>query len=460
MRDKNTVRVCIVGGGGKIGSVLAGKLTKNGCEVTCIDKELSVINRIANTYDVICFEGNGASYDILKEAGAGECDIFIAVTGSDELNILSCLTAHALGAKNTVARVRNVEYAIKSEFYRESFGLSMTINPELAAANEIHRLLHLPVATRIELFAKGKAELVELPVESGNAIIGKSLYEFTRNMHINLLICAVVRGDNVIIPKGDFVIQEDDVLYITGAPKEFNQSFKKMKLQVKPIESVILAGASHISMYLAHLLAKDGINVTVVEKNHDVASEFAGNIPDVSVMCSDAMEYFTSLSESDIKNTDACVALTNNDEYNLIMAMYARKKGVETVITKMNSFSTLKMLQKDTDICRVSKEDAATDIILGYARSLMAAENLDAIESMYRLMDGKLEFIEFAVRSDESYLNTPLKSLTLKDGLLIACIIRGRRAIIPRGDDVIQRGDSVLVVTVNQEIVCMQDIFK
>ncbi len=460
MRGKNTVKVCIVGGGGKIGYVLAQKLSEGGCEVTCIDNSPAVINRIANTFDIICYQGNGAAYDILKESGASECDIFIAVTGSDELNILSCLTAHRIGAKNTIARVRNVEYATKSEFYKESFGLSMTINPELAAAREIQRLLHFPLAARVELFAKGRAELVEMKVEEGNAIIGKSLSEFNKNMHINLLICAVVRNDDIIIPKGDFVIQVDDVLYITGSAIEFNKSFKKMNIEVRAVNSVIIAGASRIAYYLARLLKRDGTKVTIIEKNHDASVELAGAVPGISVMCSDAMEYFTSMSESDIRNTDACVALTNNDEYNLIMSMYARTKNIYRVITKMNSSSTLKELQKNTDICCVSKEDAATDIILGYARSLMAAEDMDSIESMYRLMDGKLEFIEFAVRSDEAFLGKPLKELKLKSGLLIACIIRGRQPIIPRGDDIVKKGDSVLVVTVDQQITCMQDIFR
>jgi len=460
VKGKNTVKVCIVGVGGKIGYVLAQKLSEGGCEVTCIDNSPAVINRIANTFDIICYQGNGASYDILKESGASECDIFIAVTGSDELNILSCLTAHRIGAKNTIARVRNVEYATKSEFYKESFGLSMTINPELAAAREIQRLLHFPLAARVELFAKGRAELVEMKVEEGNAIIGKSLSEFNKNMHINLLICAVVRNDNIIIPKGDFVIQVDDVLYITGSAIEFNKSFKKMNIEVRTVNSIIIAGASRIAYYLAMLLNRDGTKVTIIEKNHDVSVELAGAVSGISVMCSDAMEYFTSMSENDIRNTDACVALTNNDEYNLIMSMYARTKNIYRVITKMNSDSTLKELQKNTDICCVSKEDAATDVILGYARSLMAAEDMDSIESMYRLMDGKLEFIEFAVRSDEAFLGKPLKELRLKSGLLIACIIRGRQPIIPRGDDIIKKGDSVLVVTVDQQITCMQDIFR
>lgn len=458
MKKQNDVKVCIVGAG-KIGCSLIAQLAGGGCEVTAIDKELSVLNRVATTYDVICYQGNGASYDILVEAGVKDCDIFIAVTGADEFNILSCLTAHKLGAKNTIARVRNVDYAMKSDFYKDVFGLSMTINPEYATANEIQRLLHFPSATRVELFAKGRAELVEMKVEPDNAIVGKSLMEFNRSMKINLLICAIVRDGKIIVPKGETVINEGDVLYITGAPKAFRDAFKKMNMKVKPVNSVMILGGSRIAYYLAKVLQNNNIKVTLIEKNHEAAVELAEAIPGITVMQSDAMEYFTSMSENDIKNTDACIALTNNDEYNLIASMYAKSKNIHKVITKMNSGSSLKELNKD-DVAYVAKENAATDVIVGYARSLLAAENMGAIESMYRLMDGKLEFMEFSVRTDEEYINKPLKELKLKKRLLIACIIRNRQAIIPRGDDVIKNGDSVIIVTVDNQISRLQDIFE
>lgn len=458
MKRQNNVKVCIVGGG-KIGCSLIEQLAGSGCEVTAIDKELSVINRISTAYDVICYQGNGASYDLLVEAGVKDCDIFIAVTGADEFNILSCLTAHKLGAKNTVARVRGADYAMKSDFYRNVFGLSMTINPEFATAQEIQRLLRFPAATRVELFAKGRAELVEMKVENDNSVVGKSLLEFNRNMKINLLICAIVRDGEIIIPKGETVINAGDVLYITGAPKEFRDSFKKMNIEFKPVNSVMIMGGSRIGYYLAKMLESNGIKVILIEKKHEAAVELAEMIPGITVMQSDAMEYFASMSESDIKNTDACIALTNNDEYNLITAMYAKSKNIRKVITKMNSNSSLKELKRD-DIGYVSKENAATDIIVGYARSLMAAENMDSIESMYRLMDGKLEFMEFLVSTDEKFTDKALKELKLKKNLLIACVIRNRHAIIPRGDDVIKKGDSVIVVTVNNHIAGLQDIFE
>ncbi|OKZ91528.1 MAG: hypothetical protein BHW18_07595 [Eubacterium sp. 36_13] len=437
MKKKN-VKICVVGGG-KIGSEIAAQLTDNGCEVTVIDTNLDLINKISNAMDVICYQGNGASLTILQDAGAAEADIFIAVTGSDELNILSCLTAHSLGAKNTIARVRNAEYAVQSEFYMEKFGLSMTINPDFTAAREIERLLHFPQATKIELFGKGRCELAEMKIEHGNAIIGKTLFEINQKMKMNILICAIVRDKNIFIPNGDDIVKEGDVLYITGSPKAINESLEKMNIKVRRISSVLIAGASRIGFYLSKMLEKDGVNVTVVEKVHSKAAELAGNVPGVSVMCSDAM--------------------ANNDEYNLIAGMLAEKRNVYKVVTKMNSHSALKELQMNTKICSVSKESAVTDIIIGYSRSLLAAENFDAISSLYRLMDGKLEFVEFKVTSDEAYLGKLIKELQVKKGYIIASIIRNRRLIVPRGDDVIEKGDSVLVCTVNKSILRLQDIF-
>ena len=428
MKKKN-VKICVVGGG-KIGSEIAAQLTDNGCEVTVIDTNLDLINKISNAMDVICYQGNGASLTILQDAGAAEADIFIAVTGSDELNILSCLTAHSLGAKNTIARVRNAEYAVQSEFYMEKFGLSMTINPDFTAAREIERLLHFPQATKIELFGKGRCELAEMKIEHGNAIIGKTLFEINQKMKMNILICAIVRDKNIFIPNGDDIVKEGDVLYITGSPKAINESLEKMNIKVRRISSVLIAGASRIGL-----------------------PEY------VCKSISDAMEYFESMSEADIKNTDAFVTLTNNDEYNLIAGMLAEKRNVYKVVTKMNSHSALKELQMNTKICSVSKESAVTDIIIGYSRSLLAAENFDAISSLYRLMDGKLEFVEFKVTSDEAYLGKLIKELQVKKGYIIASIIRNRRLIVPRGDDVIEKGDSVLVCTVNKSILRLQDIF-
>ncbi|MDD6208765.1 MAG: Trk system potassium transporter TrkA [Clostridiales bacterium] len=461
MRKKKDINVFIVGGGG-IGKELARHLSMDGCKVTVIDKDLNVVNELGNSMDVICFQGNGAAYAILSELDAGNADIFIAVSDSDELNILSCLTAHMLGAKHTVARVRNVDYANQTSFYRDRLGLSMTLNPEMAAASEINRLLRFPSATRVEVFAKGRAELIEMIIQEDNTIIGKSLIEIRQNMGINLLICAVVRDDEIVIPNGNFVIHEGDVLYLTGAASEFNRAFKKMKVPFKPLDCVLIAGGGRLAYYLAKALEREGAGVTVVEKNHEVALHMAGNLSGVSVIYDDALNYFDSMSESDIRHTDAFVLLTENDEFNLVASMYGVTRNIPKVITRLNGNTQykLKALLNDGRICSVSKEEAGINSILGYVRSLMDAEGKENIESLYRLMDGKIEVIEFKVNANHEHLEVPLKDLKLKPGTLIACIIRGTKTIIPGGDDVLKEKDSVLVVTIDNQVVRLKDIYK
>lgn len=257
MKYHNDMKIFIVGGG-EIGRSLAVQLSRDGYELTMIDKEESVVSNISNSVDVISYQGNGASYAVLKNLNANEADIFIAVTNSDELNILSCFTAHMLGAKHTIARIRDVDYATQNRFYKNKLGLSMIINPELATAMEIYRLLRFPLATRVEVFAGGRAELVEMTVGEKSPLADKSLIEINKNLGINLLICAIVRKGEVFVPKGDTVLQMGDILYLTGAAEEFRKSFKQLKLPVKPLQSVMIAGGSRISYYLAEVLLRQG----------------------------------------------------------------------------------------------------------------------------------------------------------------------------------------------------------
>lgn len=458
MKHRSEMKIFIVGGG-KIGRALAEQLTHDGYVLTLIDKEKAVVNNLGNSMDIICIQGNGAAYSILQEINAKEADIFISVTDSDELNILSCLIAHMMGAKHTIARLRNVDYAKQYRFYRDKLGLSMIINPELATAMEIYRLLRFPLATRVETFAKGRAELVEMTLGEESPLIGKTLIEINQNMRINLLICAVVRDGEAFVPKGDTVLKRGDVLYFTGAAAEFRKAFKKLKLPVKPLQSVFIAGGGRISFYLTELLIGQGAKVTLVEKNISLAEEISQSIAGANVVCDDALIYFDSMSKSDVENTDAFITLTENDEYNLVAAMYGESQGIHKVISRINAKSRLKVLPADSKICTVSREDVAADRILGYSRSLLNAEDNDAVESLYRLMDGKIEFIEFRVDENDRNLNIPLKELKMQRDMLLGCIIREGRTIIPRGDDVIKPGDVVLVATINRQIARLEDIF-
>ena len=458
MKYHKDMEIFIVGGG-EIGKALAVQLSRDGYELTIIDREESVVNSIGNTVDVISYQGNGASYTTLKELGADKADIFIAVTESDELNILSCLTAHMMGAKHAIARVRDVDYAGQNRFYRDKLGLSMTINPELATAMEIFRLLRFPLATRVEVFARGRAELVEMTVGANSPLNEKSLIQINQNMGINLLICAVVRNGDVYVPNGETVIRSGDILYMTGAPEEFRKSFKKLKLPIKPMQSVMISGAGRISCYLAGVLLKQGAKVTIVERNQRIADEVSAAMPKAAVLCDDTLNYFDAMSGTDISHTDAFIAMTEDDEYNLVAAMYAESQRINKVVSRINAKSRLKVLPPESRICTVSREDVAADRILGYSRSLLNAEDNDAVESLYRLMDGKIEFIEFKIDEKDRNLNIPLKDLKLKRNILLGCIMRDTRTIIPRGDDVLLPGDMALVVTIGRQIARLEDIF-
>ena len=456
--SKKNIRVFVVGSG-DIGTSIATQLSKDGCEVTVIDRESEVLDNLVNSVDAIGYKGNGASYNTLCELNAKDADVLISVTDSDEINILSCFTAHSIGTKHTIARIRDVDYADQNSFYKKKLGISMIINPDLASANEIFRTLRFPLATRIEVFAGGRAELVELVVKEDSPLIGHSLIELNR-MGFMLLVCAMVHENEAFVPKGDTVVSEGDVLYITGDAGVFKQSFKNLKMPIKPLKSVMLAGNDRITYYLAQLLSKHGVKVTIVDYEKTVCDRFASTLPQAAVMCEDSLKYLDQMTDSDIANTDAFVAITNNDEYNLIAAMYAKSKGINKIITKIRAKSRTKVLPSETDISIISREDVAADRILGYTRALINAEDNDAVESLYRLMDGKLEFIEFNVLENTKNLNIPLKELTFKRNVLIAGIIRNSHMIIPRGDDVISAQDVVLVVAIGHQIASIEDIYE
>ena len=458
MPRKKQIKVHIVGAGA-IGLALASQLSEDDCSVTVIDVDAAVVDRISNTLDVICYQGNGASYATLQEAGAADADILIAVTDSDELNILACLTAHMLGAVHTVARVRDLEYAQHAAFYQGKLGLSMTINPEMAAAREISRVLRFPSATRVEVLANGRAELVEMSLAAASPLCGRPLSDIGKEHDFNLLICAVVRDEQVYIPNGDFTLQEGDTLYLTGAAADFRRAFSKLRLPVKPLHTAMIAGAGRISYYLAAQLRREGVHVTVVEENHEQAVEFRRGNPECAVMNDNVIGYFDSMSGADLQHTDAFIALTANDEYNVVAAMYAASLQIPKVISRLSSNSRLRILQKSDRISTVSQEGTAVDLILGYARSLMNAEGHDGVESLYQLMDGRLEFLEFRITEKSSHLELPIRTWRMRPNTLLACIIRGSKTIIPGGNNMIRPGDRVLVVTTQKQIVRLEDIF-
>lgn len=453
------MKIFIVGTG-QIGTALANHLSKDGYDITIIDKDPDVVEALSNSVDAIGYQGNGASRDTLMELGAQNSDILVAVTDSDEINLLSCFTAHAMGAKHTIARVRDVDYASNNHFYKRNMGLSMIINPDLASASEIFRILRFPLATRVELFAGGRAELVEMVVPETSLLIGKSLIEINKDLGINLLICAIKREDALFVPKGHSIIKPGDTLYLTGVHKEFKNSFKRLNMTIKPLQSALIYGNDRITFYLAEMLTREGVTVSIVSPDEKISNVLAEKIPKASVMNDDAFRYFDNMAESDIANTDAFVAVSTDDESNIIAAMYAETKGLSKVVTRIGAKERVKVIPPTSKICTVSREDVASDRILGYVRALINADQNDKVESLYRLVDGHLEFIEFNVSADDINLDVPLKNLKLVENVLIAGIIRQNVMIIPHGDDCIKAGDTAIIASINHQISGLEDIYE
>lgn len=447
----------ILVGCGTVGISLITPLQNEGHDITVIDSDGRVIEQISNTYDVIGYVGNGATFDVLRSVGVQNCDLLIATADSDELNLLCCLSAHKLGAKNTIARVRNPQYAGQLYELKNDFGLSMAINPERAAAAEIARVLRFPSATSVELFARGRAELVSFRVPQDNILVGKKLSELS-SLGIAFLVCSAERNGEVFIPGGTFVINEGDNLYVTGSPKDITKAFKKTGLYSNPVKSVMIAGAETMSDYLVDFLSSHNIGVKIVEKNKDLAESIAKKYPKAVVLSGDLSDH-ELLEEEGIDKTDAFVALTALDEGNILSALYAKRKKVPKVIAKVtgdNLFSMFKGREIETV---VSPKYVTLNEILRYVRAIAASGSDGSILSLYKIVGGRVEVLEFEADSEmRDIINIPLSALKIRKNVLIACIVRNNKAIVPKGSDMIMTGDSVLVVSANSRINRLCDI--
>lgn len=452
------MRIVIVGCG-KIGSTLAVKLREEGHEITVIDANEHVIEQISSTADVIGYVGNGAVYSVLEEAAARNADLLLAVTATDEVNLLTCLVASRLNVKRTIARVRNPEYAENAAMFHDAFGVAMTVNPERMLAGEISRLLRFPSATRVELFARGRAELVSCKLPADNAAVGLKLYELPQKLGLKVLVCAVERGNDVIIPSGSFELQAGDELYLTGAPRDVEKAFRKLGMLANPIRDVLIAGGSKVTYYLAQALS-DRFRVKIIERDPARAQELADSLPNATVLLGDAADH-ELLEEEGIGAADAFVGMTGLDEGNILSCMYAKQIGVGKVICKVNT-DHLKALSRGAGIDSiVSGKMVTTNIILRVVRAYAAGEGEDNVRALYRLADDRAELIEFAATSEMTRLiGVPLKDLKLKKNLLIACIVRKNRAIIPGGADEIEPDDRVLVCTAGQRLTDLAGILE
>ena len=449
----------VIIGDGKVGYKLAKQLSEENYDVVLVDNNAKKLKDTINRLDIFCIAGDGVSADVQKEADVPHADLVIACASTDEVNMLSCLIAKRLGAKHTIARVRNPIYYEQIDILREDLRLSMTINPELTVANEIARVLIFPSASKVETFVKGRVELVEVPVRAGNPMIGVTLAEVYKKMQIKILVCAVQRGDVVYIPDGSFVAQEGDKLHIASSHKELVEFFKAIGSKKTRIKKVIIGGCGRVGFYLAKRLCTMGMEVKVIEQRRDCCEELCEQLPKVTVIHGDATNHDLLIEES-VQEADAFIALTGVDEENIITGLFAKTQGVNKIVAKVNEDSRAKMVEGLGIDTIVSAKTTTADAIMSYVRARQNSYTSANVETMYRLVDDRVEALEFIIKEKTRYTGVPLKNLKLKRNNLIACIARNREIIIPSGNDYMQVGDSVVIVTRDKKVQDIRDILE
>lgn len=447
----------VIIGDGKVGYKLAKQLSAENYDVVMIDSNERKLRSAIDRLDIFCVTGDGGSVAVQKEADVPHADLVIACTSTDECNMLSCLIARRLGAKHTIARVRNPIYYQQIDILKEDLHLSMAVNPELAVAGEIARLLLFPDASKIETFVKGRVELIEFPLCQESKLIGMSLADMYNKFQIKILVCAVERGDDVFIPDGEYVMRAGDRLHIAASHVDIEMFFKLWGQRKNKIKKVIICGGGRVSYYLATQLCKLGMQIKIIEKIEEKCENLCQLLPKATVINGDATDH-DLLMEEGIQEADAMIALTGMDEENIIMSLFGKSQGVSKIIVKVNEDRRARMIAEFGLDSIVSAKTATADAILSYVRARKNSQGSANVETMYQLIDGKVEALEFVVKAKTMYTDIPLKDLSLKANNLIACIARKRKIIIPNGDDCIQVGDNVIIITMEKQIQDIQDI--
>ena len=436
----------IIIGNGKVGYTLAQQLSGDGedHDLILIDKNPDALRNADGVLDILCMEGSGASIQVLLEAGVRSADLVVAVTGSDELNIVCCLIAKKLGAKHTVARVRSPEYYKEANLLKREIGVSMIINPEYAAAQEISRLLRVPAAFSVEAFARGLVEMIGFPLLESDGMAGIPLAEYNRRHPNGVLMCAAIRGGEVFVPNGAFVPQVGDKVYIIGSQRETARFFESLGRSGSGIRHITVLGGSKIATYLAWAVEKVGMKVRIVEQDPAKCEALADKLPGSLIIQGDGTDSAVIETEN-LLSTDAFIALTNRDEENLLMAMSAQLAGVTKVIAKMNRLNYIEMMREFGVDSIISPKEITANQISAYVRAITGTQG-SAVEHLYKLLGGAIEAVEFTAVPSTSFLDKPLKELRLKDGMLVAAIAREGKTIIPDGNTSIHVGDRVIVM--------------
>ena len=435
----------IIAGAGRIGSSLAEGLSAEGHDITVVDRDAETIEHVSNDVDVICLEGSATNPDVLSEAGAAEADLLIAATEQDEVNMVCSVAARKLGTKHIVARVRDTEYLGKAEFLRDALGISLLVNPEYECAKEISRILRFPSAARVVAFSKGSVEMVEYKVAADGKLAGVQLKDLQKTFNAKVLVSLAERGDEIIIPKGDFVIREEDVLSIAGSSRELRRFFIAIGAYVSPVKNVMITGGERMSVYLARILLENGISVSVVEKDRKRCEQLCELIPEAKIVCGEPSRSDVLLEEG-INSTDGFVALSGDDGDAIITSVYAKHCGVGKVVTRINHEHFAEILgDKELDSFIIPKKIVVQQITR-YVRAMNNSLG-SKMETLYKLADGKAEAMEFHISDKAKCRGIPIKDLKLKPNVLVASVIRGGKSILPDGNTEIRTGDRAIIVT-------------
>jgi len=448
----------IIAGGGKVGRAIAQETSREGHDVIIIEQDPGKAEKLSAALDIMVLCGNGATMPCLKEAGISKCDLLVAATPIDELNMICCLLARKMGCANTIARIRSQEYDEELFLLRNDLGLSMTINADGAAAREIYRLLQFPGVRQRESFARNRVEIVALVLDGENPLCGKKLMDLPKVLNQRVLICAVHRGDNVFIPSGCFELAAGDEIYITAPVAQLPRLLERMGLRKRRARDVMIVGGSRCAVRLCDMLVKAGTAVKLIERDPRRCQYLAERLPDVSVICGDGSSHELLRSEN-LSKMDAVVPLTDMDEENIFISMYANMEGVSQAITKINRTEYMPVCRNCGIEFVITPKELCAQEVVRYIRAIQNTST-ESMLSLHQLVGGRAEALEFEVDEDTPHLSRTLSELKLKPNILLACIARGRQIIFPSGGDWLQKGDTVVVVTTaDRVIVELKDIF-
>ncbi|MCH5266511.1 MAG: Trk system potassium transporter TrkA [Lachnospiraceae bacterium] len=454
---KQGLQIIIVGCG-KVGATLIEQLSKEGHDITIIDRNPEKIQEMTNLYDVMGLVGNGASYSVQMEAGIEKTDLIIAVTGSDELNLLCCTVAKQVGDCAAVARVRTPDYSKEATYLREQLGLTLIINPELEAAREMARILFLPTALDVNTFAHGQAELIKFKMPENNILDGMTIANLGKNITNDILICDIERDGQVYIPDGNFRMAQGDIITFVASRPVIRSFLEQIGFATKQVRNTMIIGGGKASYYLAAQLLHMGISVKIIERNRSRCEELSILLPDAIIINGDGTNQ-ELLREEGIEHIESFVPLTGIDEENIMLTLHARQVSDAKVITRINR-NTFHNVISSLDLGSVIyPQHITSEAIIAYVRAKKNSMNSN-IETLYHMSDYRVEAIEFRVDEPSAVTDVPLRDLALKKNLLVACIFRNGIVRIPTGQDSIHVGDTVMVVTTHTGFHNILDILQ